>query len=147
MRESVSFKKNEEHIRHTRDTLCKHYKLNKSDLYKYLIRKDSYNLESRNKVFLWHLKDSSDGNHLCCWIPWKRCSLCIFIVLWLNYFNKGLTSNPECNFNFHRMTVWWYLWIHILQIRDYLRVIPASKNDGTIESNPSVDGTPNEFNL
>ena len=52
MRESVSFKKNEEHIRHTRDRLCKHYKLNKSDLYKYLIRKDSYNLESKHQVFL-----------------------------------------------------------------------------------------------
>lgn len=52
MRESVSFKKNEEHIRSTRDRLCKHYKLNKSDLYKYLIRKDSYNLENKHQVFL-----------------------------------------------------------------------------------------------
>ena len=45
MRESVSFKKNEEHIRTSRDKLCKYYKLNKSDLYKYLILKDSHLLE------------------------------------------------------------------------------------------------------
>ncbi len=52
MRESVSFKKHEEHIRITRDRLCKHYRLNKSDLYKYLIRKDSHLLETKHQEFL-----------------------------------------------------------------------------------------------
>ena len=48
MRESVSFKKLfEEHIRITRDRL--HYRLNKSDLYKYLIRKDSHLLETKHQ--------------------------------------------------------------------------------------------------
>ena len=51
MRESVSFKKNEEHIRTSRDKLCKYYKLNKSDLYKYLILKDSHLLEVRRREF------------------------------------------------------------------------------------------------
>lgn len=52
MRESVSFKKNEEHIRNTRDLLCQHYKLNKSDLYKYLVRKESFNLDSKHQILL-----------------------------------------------------------------------------------------------
>ena len=52
MRESVSFKKNEEHIRTSGDKLCKYYKLNKSDLYKYLILKDSHLLEVRRGILL-----------------------------------------------------------------------------------------------
>ena len=51
MRELVSFKKNEERIRTSRDKLCKYYKLNKSDLYKYLILKDSHLLEVQRREF------------------------------------------------------------------------------------------------
>lgn len=53
IRESISFKKNEIHIRDSRDDLCKHYKLNKSDLYKYLVRKESFNIKNKEHIFLW----------------------------------------------------------------------------------------------
>jgi hypothetical protein len=52
MRESISFKKNEIHIRDSRDNLCKYYKLNKSDLFKYLIRKESFNIKNKEQAFL-----------------------------------------------------------------------------------------------
>lgn len=45
-RETLSFKRNELHIMDSRDELCKYYKLNKSDLVKYLIRKEEYALKS-----------------------------------------------------------------------------------------------------
>ena len=40
LRESISFKQHEKHIMDTRDKLCEHYRLNKSDLVKYLIKKE-----------------------------------------------------------------------------------------------------------
>ena len=42
IREQVSFKQREDHIRQTWMFLCKHYKLNKSDLVKFLIKKEEY---------------------------------------------------------------------------------------------------------
>jgi len=44
IREQVSFKQREDYIRHTWIKLCQHYKLNKSDLVKFLIKKEEYNL-------------------------------------------------------------------------------------------------------
>lgn len=46
LRESLSFKRNEIHLLESRDALCKHYRLNKSDLVKYLIKKESFNLKN-----------------------------------------------------------------------------------------------------
>jgi uncharacterized phage-like protein YoqJ len=46
IRESLSFKQHEAYLLETRDSLCKHYKLNKSDLIKYLIKKEHQNLKS-----------------------------------------------------------------------------------------------------
>ena len=46
IRESISFKQHEAYLLETRDSLCKHYKLNKSDLFKYLIKKEHQNLKS-----------------------------------------------------------------------------------------------------
>lgn len=40
IREIVSYKQHEDYIRGIRDRLCAHYRLNKSDLVKYLIRKE-----------------------------------------------------------------------------------------------------------
>lgn len=46
IRESLSFKQQEKYIVNSRDELCRHYKLNKSDLVKYLIKKESFNLRN-----------------------------------------------------------------------------------------------------
>lgn len=46
IRESLSFKQHEVYLLDTRDCLCKHYKLNKSDLIEYLIKKEHQNLKS-----------------------------------------------------------------------------------------------------
>ena len=40
LREQISFKQHEAHILKSRDALCAHYRLNKSDLVKYLIKKE-----------------------------------------------------------------------------------------------------------
>ena len=40
LREQISFKQHEAHILKSRDALCAHYRLNKSDLIKYLIKKE-----------------------------------------------------------------------------------------------------------
>lgn len=44
LRDQISYKQNERHILEARDRLCEYYKLNKSDLVKYLIRKDDMNI-------------------------------------------------------------------------------------------------------
>ena len=40
-KEQISFKQHEAYLQDTRDQLCKHYRLNKSDLIKFLIKKES----------------------------------------------------------------------------------------------------------
>lgn len=44
LRDQISYKQNEAHLMEARDRLCAHYKLNKSDMMKYLIKKEDYNL-------------------------------------------------------------------------------------------------------
>ena len=44
IREQVSFKQREDGIRQTWMFLCNHYKLNKSDLVKFLIKKEGFYL-------------------------------------------------------------------------------------------------------
>jgi len=44
LRESISFKQNEAHIIDTRNKLCEFYRLNKSGLIKYLIKKEELTL-------------------------------------------------------------------------------------------------------
>jgi hypothetical protein len=46
IRESLSFKQHEVYLLDTRDSLCQHYKLNKSDLVKFLIKKEHQNLKA-----------------------------------------------------------------------------------------------------
>ena len=48
LRESWSLKQHEKYLLNDRDELCDHYRLNKSDLIKYLIKKDIYNLKNIN---------------------------------------------------------------------------------------------------
>ena len=48
LRDQVSYKQHEAHILDARDRLCAHYKLNKSDLVKYLIKKEEFNLKKPN---------------------------------------------------------------------------------------------------
>ena len=48
LRESWSLKQHEKYLLNDRDELCDHYRLNKSDLIKYLIKKDIYNLKNLN---------------------------------------------------------------------------------------------------
>lgn len=48
LREQISYKQHEAHIMESRDKLCAHYKLNKSDLMKYLIKKEEYALRKPN---------------------------------------------------------------------------------------------------
>ena len=44
LREIISYKQHEKHIMQKRDVLCAHYQLNKSDLVKFLIRKEELSL-------------------------------------------------------------------------------------------------------
>ena len=44
LRDQISYKQNEAYLMEARDRLCAHYRLNKSDLIKYLIKKEDYNL-------------------------------------------------------------------------------------------------------
>lgn len=48
LRDQVSYKQHEAHIMESRDRLCAHYKLNKSDLVKFLIKKEEFNLRKPN---------------------------------------------------------------------------------------------------
>ena len=41
LREQISYKQHEANIMKSRDALCAHYRLNKSDLIKYLIKKEA----------------------------------------------------------------------------------------------------------
>ena len=47
IREQLSFKQHENYIRSIRDSLCSHYHLNKSDLVKYLIKKEEKQLKKQ----------------------------------------------------------------------------------------------------
>jgi hypothetical protein len=44
-KEQISFKQHETYLQDARDQLCKHYHLNKSDLIKFLIKKEAYALK------------------------------------------------------------------------------------------------------
>ena len=46
LREQISYKQHEAHIITSRDALCAHYRLNKSDLIKYLIKKEALTLRT-----------------------------------------------------------------------------------------------------
>ena len=46
LREQISYKQHEAHIMTSRDALCVHYRLNKSDLVKYLIKKEVLTLRT-----------------------------------------------------------------------------------------------------
>lgn len=48
IKEQISFKKHEAYIQDDRDALCQHYHLNKSDLVKFLIKKETYHLQHPN---------------------------------------------------------------------------------------------------
>ena len=68
IREQVSFKQREDHIRQTWMFLCKHYKLNKSDLVKFLIKKEGYFLRRPEGVlsgivhdWMWNGNQSPSG--------------------------------------------------------------------------------------
>ena len=50
IRDQVSFKQREQHIRDAWDFLCAHYHLNKSDLVKFLIKKEECLLKSPETI-------------------------------------------------------------------------------------------------
>lgn len=50
IRDQVSFKQREQHIRDAWDFLCSHYHLNKSDLVKFLIKKEECLLKSPETI-------------------------------------------------------------------------------------------------
>ena len=50
IREQVSFKQREEHIRDSWEFLCSYYHLNKSDLVKFLIKKEEFSLRRPEEV-------------------------------------------------------------------------------------------------
>ena len=52
IREQISFKQDENYIREIRDRLCRHYRLNKSDLIKYLIKKEELALKRPDGVLM-----------------------------------------------------------------------------------------------
>jgi len=57
IRDQVSFKQRELHIRHSWDALCTHYNLNKSDLVKFLIKKEEYFLSDPETIPSRFMKD------------------------------------------------------------------------------------------
>lgn len=57
VREQVSFKKREEHIRDSWNFLCTHYHLNKSDLVKFLIKKEEFFLRKPETIPAGFVKD------------------------------------------------------------------------------------------
>lgn len=50
-KEQISFKQHEVYLQDTRDQLCKHYRLNKSDLIKFLIKKEAYILKQPHETW------------------------------------------------------------------------------------------------
>jgi hypothetical protein len=54
LRDQISFKQHENYILEMRDRLCAHYRLNKSDLIKYLIKKEEFALKNPNGVLSVH---------------------------------------------------------------------------------------------
>ena len=46
LRESWSLKQHEKYLLNDRDELCNHYRLNKSDLPKFLIKKETFNIKN-----------------------------------------------------------------------------------------------------
>ena len=57
IREQVSFKQREEHIRESWNFLCSHYNLNKSDLVKFLIKKEEFFLRKPETIPAGFVKD------------------------------------------------------------------------------------------
>lgn len=57
IRDQVSFKQREQHIRDSWDNLCAHYNLNKSDLVKFLIKKEEYFLNEPGTIPSRFMKD------------------------------------------------------------------------------------------
>jgi len=53
----VSFKQREDHLRDAWMYLCQHYDLNKSDLVKFLIKKEEYFLRKPGRVLSGIVKD------------------------------------------------------------------------------------------
>ena len=51
-RESVSFKKTELHLIDSRDALCRHYQLGKSDLVKFLIKKEEHTIKNFHSTLI-----------------------------------------------------------------------------------------------
>jgi hypothetical protein len=52
IREQISYKQHENYIREIRDRLCRYHKLNKSDLVKYLIKKEELALKRPDGVLM-----------------------------------------------------------------------------------------------
>ena len=50
LRDQISYKQNEAHLLEARDRLCSHNKLNKSDLVKYLIKKEIATLQPPDRL-------------------------------------------------------------------------------------------------
>ena len=50
-KEQISFKQNEVYLQDARDQLGKHYRLNKSDLIKFLIKKEAYILKQPQETW------------------------------------------------------------------------------------------------
>lgn len=67
-KEQISFKQHETYLQDARDQLCKHYNLNKSDLVKFLIKKETYILKRPHETwsYQWEVKASVN------WLRSKR---------------------------------------------------------------------------
>ena len=53
IRTTLSFKQQERYLLEQRDELCQHYRLDKSNLLKFLIKKDYYNLKNTHQTLLY----------------------------------------------------------------------------------------------
>lgn len=53
IRTTLSFKQQERYLLEQRDELCQHYRLDKSNLLKFLIKKDYHNLKNTHQTLLY----------------------------------------------------------------------------------------------
>ncbi len=97
LRESLSFKQNEKYLLDSRDTLCKYYNLNKSDLVKYLIKKESFNLKNPKGTLLWLQRKSSPMST----ILWQKASSSRY---WENHMSLPKTCRGYSTYLFRSLT-------------------------------------------
>jgi len=134
IREQVSFKQREEHIRDSWNFLCSHYHLNKSDLVKFLIKKEEYFLRRPETIpsgfikdWLWVLK-----SHFTNWLlffgsnRFHCTSICLRPISFVCFRRTFLTISDGCHDLRFLLELRWFIvrpdhWFKRLNVRSKVR--------------------------